>query len=239
MQAAGECADEHGSGTAVDWAGLPLTASTSPTWTPTPTSSGRPASTTTSRPVPSSRTAAALRGGIDTVRDGLFTRGVLLDIPKVRGGEPLGPDDGVTAAEIEAAEEATGVRVEPGDVILVRTGYGGSRKDRARGEISKSQPGVGTDCLPWIRAREPAVLGTDTATDPTSAHNGRVDGARPLDLHGGDGHVDHRRLRPRGARRHLRAARAVGIPLLGRAAPTEELDGIAIQPDRRLLTARS
>jgi kynurenine formamidase len=174
MQAAGECADEHGSGTAVDWAGLPLhglyvthlDAHAHIFWKARFYNDQPASAVVTDR--------GALRGGIDTVRDGLFTRGVLLDIPRVRAGEPLGPDDGVTAAEMEAAEEATGVQVEPGDVILVRTGYGGSRRERARRETSRSQPGVGTDCLPWIRAREPAVLGTDTATDPTSTHNGRV-----------------------------------------------------------------
>lgn len=174
MQAAGECADEHGSHTAVDWAGLPLHGlyvthldAHSHVFWKAQFYNGQPASAVVTD-------RGALLGGVDTVRDGIFSRGVLLDVPRVRRGEPLGDDDAVTAAEIEAAEEAAGLRVEPGDVILVRTGYGERRRSRARGETSRSQPGVGTDCLPWIHDRSPAVLGTDTATDPTWAHSGRV-----------------------------------------------------------------
>lgn len=174
MQAAGECADEHGSGTAVDWAGLPLhglyvthlDAHSHIFWR-AKMYNGQPASAVVTD-------RGALAGGVDNVRDGIFTRGVLLDIPRVRGGEPLDDDDAVSADDIAAAEQAAGVRVEAGDVVLVRTGYGERRRHRARGETSRSQPGVGTSCLPWIHDREPAVLGTDTATDPTWAHHGRV-----------------------------------------------------------------
>lgn len=174
MQAAGESADPDGSGSAVDWVGLPLhgqyithlDAHSHIFWKARMYNDQPASAVVTDR--------GALLGGVDTVRDGIFTRGILLDIPHALDREPLGDDDAVSAAEIEAAEAAAGLRVEPGDVVLVRTGYGERRSRRAQGERTHSQPGVGTSCLPWIHNRSPAVLGTDTATDPTWAHNGRV-----------------------------------------------------------------
>ncbi|MCU1360151.1 MAG: hypothetical protein JWN99_1440, partial [Ilumatobacteraceae bacterium] len=116
----------------------------------------------------------ATLGGVDLARNGIFTRGVLLDIPRARGGETLSVDDVVRIGDMVKAASDQDVEVRPGDVLLVRTGYGHDRLARSRTETSRAQPGVGTSCLPWIREHSPAVLGTDTATDPTWAHSGRV-----------------------------------------------------------------
>jgi hypothetical protein len=56
------------------------------------------------------------------VADGIVTRGVLLDIPQVRGVPWLPPDEPVMPDDLEAAEQQAGVRVETGDILLVRTG---------------------------------------------------------------------------------------------------------------------
>jgi kynurenine formamidase len=120
-------------------------------------------------------TRGATAGGVDIVRNGICTRGVLLDIPAVRGDEPLVGNEAVTPDQLEAAEEAAGLRVEPGDVVLLRTGYGATRTTRGQQpSLTPEQPGVAASCLPWIYDRAPAVLATDTATDPSGAHAGRV-----------------------------------------------------------------
>ena len=54
---------------------------------------------------------------------GIVGRGVLLDIPKVRGVKWLEPGEAVTAEELEAAEKAEGVRLEEGDILAFRTGH--------------------------------------------------------------------------------------------------------------------
>ena len=51
---------------------------------------------------------------VDNAQDGIVTRGVLLDITKVRGVEWLEAGEGVFPEDLEAAEEAQGVRVEGG-----------------------------------------------------------------------------------------------------------------------------
>ncbi len=53
---------------------------------------------------------------------GIVGRGVLLDIPRLRGKKWIEPGDGVTGEELEAAERAQGVRLEEGDMFVFRTG---------------------------------------------------------------------------------------------------------------------
>lgn len=54
---------------------------------------------------------------------GIVGRGVLLDIPRLRGVKWLEPGEAVTAEELEAAEKAQGVRLEEGAILVFRTGH--------------------------------------------------------------------------------------------------------------------
>jgi kynurenine formamidase len=54
---------------------------------------------------------------------GIVGRGVLLDIPRLRGVKWLEPGEAVTGDELEAAERAEGVRLGEGDILLFRTGH--------------------------------------------------------------------------------------------------------------------
>ncbi len=54
---------------------------------------------------------------------GIVGRGVLLDIPRLRGVKWLEPGEAVTTAELEAAEKAQGVRLGEGDIFVFRTGH--------------------------------------------------------------------------------------------------------------------
>ncbi len=60
---------------------------------------------------------------IEVLKDGLVGRGVLLDIPRVRGVPWLEPGEHIFRADLEGAEREQGVRVEVGDILLVRTGH--------------------------------------------------------------------------------------------------------------------
>ena len=69
--------------------------------------------------------------------------------------------------DLEAAERDAGVRVEPGDVLLVRTGEGATRRAR-RKEYDPFAPrsGIQAACLPWLHERGVALLGSDVTNDP-------------------------------------------------------------------------
>ena len=91
---------------------------------------------------------------------GIFTRGVLLDIPAARGVPWLERGDGVTRADLEAAEKLSGVTVATGDAIFIHTGA--QQRERETGVIKPDvRTGVTPDCLPWFFEREIAIYSGD------------------------------------------------------------------------------
>ena len=110
----------------------------------------------------------ALKHDVLTVANGVTSRGVLLDIAKLRGVDVLAADDHIFPEDLEAAEQAAGVRLEPGDVLLVRTGESGARIREARNyNANKPRSGYQAACLPWLHERGVAMIGSDVAQDPT------------------------------------------------------------------------
>ncbi|MFD2093174.1 cyclase family protein [Blastococcus deserti] len=98
------------------------------------------------------------RLGVETLPQ-IVTRGLLLDIAALRGGDRLEPGDVVTVADAEAALE--GRRLRPGDGVLFHTGWGGwwgVDDDR----YSEGEPGPGRDLAEWLAAHRVALTGCDT-----------------------------------------------------------------------------
>ncbi|GIW07155.1 MAG: cyclase [Dehalococcoidia bacterium] len=126
--------------------------------------------------VPASKVTArgAGAGSIDTVRGGIVGRGVLLDIPRLRGVDWLEPGEAITVEDLERAEQAEGVTVGEGDLLLVRTG----RHARVRAGAPPPPPipgpvpmlplaGLEWTTLPWLHERKIAILGGDNYSDCT------------------------------------------------------------------------
>jgi kynurenine formamidase len=102
---------------------------------------------------------------VELLKDGVVSRGVLLDVAAVRG-RWLASGEGVMPEDLEAAEKAQGVRVEEGDILLVRTGYYARRlAEGPRHPIRDGSPAAHVACAPWFRERGVAMLGTDTHND--------------------------------------------------------------------------
>jgi kynurenine formamidase len=102
---------------------------------------------------------------IDVARDGIAGRGVLLDIPRLRGVPWLEPGDLVTAAELAVAAEAQQVSVGPGDLLFVRTGHRRRRSEMGPWDVTKERAGLHPAALEFIAEREVAVLGSDSNSD--------------------------------------------------------------------------
>jgi len=110
----------------------------------------------------------ALKHDVLALAHGVTTRGVLLDIARLRGVDVLSADDHVFPEDLEAAEQAAGVRVEPGDVLLLRTGESGARVTEGRNyNANKPRSGFQAACLPWLAERGVAMIGSDVAQDVT------------------------------------------------------------------------
>src|SRR5688572_29569359 len=73
-------------------------------------------------PTSATTITGASRCGIDKVRH-VVSRGLLLDVARARGVDRLDGGYAITADDLDAACAAAGVSVEPGDVVLVRTGH--------------------------------------------------------------------------------------------------------------------
>jgi kynurenine formamidase len=110
--------------------------------------------------------------GIHHVREGIVTRGVLLDLPALLGLDALEPGTPIFPDELEAAERAAGVTVRSGDALLVRTGRWRWRALHGPWEASSLLAGLDASCLPWLRARDVAALGSDGVSDvlPSRVH---------------------------------------------------------------------
>jgi kynurenine formamidase len=108
----------------------------------------------------------ARKCSIDVTRDGIISRGVLLDIPKVRKTEWLELREPIFPEDLEAAEKLGKVQVGEGDVLLIRTGR--HRRRKATGAWDPRREGLaGLDasCLSWLHERKIAVLGCDGVSD--------------------------------------------------------------------------
>jgi kynurenine formamidase len=113
------------------------------------------------------KSTGALRNSIMAARDGIVSRGVLLDIPRLRGVAWLELGDAIERAELEAAERAQNVRVEPGDVLLIATGRDALRAMRGPWEpVREGLAGLHPSCIPYLHERRIAVLGSDGISDP-------------------------------------------------------------------------
>ncbi|MEU6867603.1 cyclase family protein [Streptomyces sp. NPDC046876] len=111
-------------------------------------------------------TAGGARGiTLDLVRDGIVGPGVLLDVPRLRGVPWLEPGDSVTADDLTAAEEEQGVRVEPGDLLLVRVGHRRRRGERGAWDAAHARAGLHPAGMRLLAERRVAVLGSDGNND--------------------------------------------------------------------------
>jgi kynurenine formamidase len=101
---------------------------------------------------------------ITAMKDGVFTRGVLLDIAVASGLPCLRADHLITRAELEHAENAAGIAVEAGDALFVHTGLttrlATSPNDRDHGDADH-RAGLGIDAVLWLRERDVALFGGD------------------------------------------------------------------------------
>lgn len=124
---------------------------------------GRPANLITSR-------EGAQSHSIEVASEGIVTRGVLLDITRVKGTPWMAVDDPVMPEDLEAAERLEGVRVEEGDILLVRTGNYRMRLEN--GPRPRTEPATACQvaCTPWFKERGVAMLGTDTSNDIRPSH---------------------------------------------------------------------
>src|SRR2546429_4047895 len=82
---------------------------------------------------------------IHAYREGIFTRGVLLDVAAARGVDWLEPHEGGWVDDLERAEAMAGGKVTSGDALFLRVGLGAREGAQGQeGPAARTRPGVGS-----------------------------------------------------------------------------------------------
>ncbi len=107
-------------------------------------------------------------GDIEQWHGGIVTRGVLLDVPRAREVSYVAADAPVHGAELEAIVNARGIRLEPGDALLVYSGRDAWNKENPAWESlgpkfnaennGGVRPGLHASCMEFLRENDVAVL---------------------------------------------------------------------------------
>ena len=134
---------------------------------------GRPSSEVT--------TQGAATCSVDHWGAGIVTRGVLYDIPRLRGADYVTLDEPVHGWELEDAAKAQGIEPQPGDAVFVRAGHGpyfdANPDIVASGPgVPQPAPGLHASVLEFLYEQEAALLGWDLMEAPDQGYTTGVGG---------------------------------------------------------------
>ena len=98
--------------------------------------------------------------------DLLVNRGVLLDVASVvmNGPAPLPADFEITGDHLELAARQHGVRLQRGDTVFIRTGWGQHFKGNAALYAGDNSPGPSLHAADYLIRQGARVVGNDTLT---------------------------------------------------------------------------
>ena len=107
----------------------------------------------------------ARKYSVHHMKDGIFTRGILMDIPRLKGVPYLEPGTPIYPEDLDAWEKKAGLRVSSGDVVFIHSGRWKLRDEKGPWVISEKSAGLHASCAPWLKQRDVAMLGSDAASD--------------------------------------------------------------------------
>ncbi len=98
-------------------------------------------------------------------KQGIISRGVLMDIARLKGVDYLEPGTPIYVEDLEAWERESGVRVESGDIVFVRSGRWARRAQTGPWATGSQAAGLHASVAPWLHERGVAILGSDYTND--------------------------------------------------------------------------
>ncbi len=101
------------------------------------------------------------RFSVDTIEP-IFRRGILLDIARCEGLDVLPVDFEITPEHLDKA--AAGLAINPGDVVLLRTGWSRYWDNPAKFISQVHSPGPALEAARWLSARRIFATGSETAS---------------------------------------------------------------------------
>jgi kynurenine formamidase len=107
----------------------------------------------------------ANKNDILNFKNGILTHGVLMDIPRLKGVDYLEPGTRIYPEDLDAWVKKAHLKVEPGDVVIVRTGRWARRDAKGPWPVSEGLAGLYMTCARWLHQHDVAILGGDGAQD--------------------------------------------------------------------------
>ena len=107
--------------------------------------------------------SGAAKMGIDKVRT-IVGRGVLLDVARAKGVDRVEGGYPLTGDDLDAAAELGKVEVQPGDIVLIRTGHMKWFHEGDREKYGVPAPGPSLQTVQWFRDHDVAAVATDNIT---------------------------------------------------------------------------
>jgi len=109
--------------------------------------------------------AGCVESAADRMGPGYITRGVLVDLPLMKGVKWLAPSTAVYAEDLEAWEKFAGITIGAGDALIVRTGRWARRAAEGPWAYGQAGAGLHASVLPWLKSRDVSLLASDAVND--------------------------------------------------------------------------
>jgi kynurenine formamidase len=110
---------------------------------------------------------------IANYKAGIFTRGVLIDMARLKEVPYLEPDVAIYPEDLDAWERRVGIHVGSGDVVFLRTGRWARRAAKGPWDAGAHSAGLHASCARWLHQRDVAMIGSDAASDVMPIPNRR------------------------------------------------------------------
>lgn len=111
---------------------------------------------------------------VHNVKQGIVTRGVLVDIARLKGLPYLEPGTAIYPEDLEAWEKQAGVKVGSGDAVFIRTGRWARRAAVGPWNVGQNAAGLHASCARWLKQRDVAFLGSDAGAEVSPSGIGGV-----------------------------------------------------------------
>jgi len=103
--------------------------------------------------------------GIEAFNEGIISKAVLIDIPLLRGEDYLEAGTSITIEDILEFEKKYNVKIEQGDIVLVRTGRWSEKSVNGDWDSSQLSAGLNYKVPLLLSERKVSVLGSDGTND--------------------------------------------------------------------------
>ena len=103
--------------------------------------------------------------GIENQKAGIMTRGIIVDIPRMKNLPYLEPGTAIYPADLEAWEKYAGIKIGSGDALFLRTGRWARRTEKGAWNVAANAAGFHASVMPWLKQRDVALLGNDGVND--------------------------------------------------------------------------